>query len=146
MHLHADGDGFTGHGLRDAAVAVEAQSAAAQCATDPHLPIACTDRGRLLGDLAEIRQQQCKRQFGCGIGGRIRMHVGAKQDTMAIAGIHIHMRIDTALRNQFQFGQTLEKIGSNPCSLAKENRRFRLSYPVGKTLRVGLVGDPDGTS
>ena len=56
------------------------------------------------------------------------------------------MRIDTALRNQFQFGQTLEKIGSNPCSLAKENRRFRLSYPVGKTLRVGLVGDPDGTS
>ena len=123
LHLHADGYGVTGNRPRpsrcgrsrrgpECGRAVCARPPFANCLYGPRPPVRGSGGNSPAAVQASVRlrhRRACPHACWSKAG-----HHGDCRHPHPHADRHCHMRIDTALRNQFQFGQTLEKIGSNP--------------------------------
>ena len=69
------------------------------------------------------------------------MHVGAQQDTVGAAGVDVDVRIDAALADQSEPGQSLEQVGLNARAFAEQYQ----GLGVGVTARQRIAGDKDGS-
>ena len=135
--------GIARDGLGDAPISVKAQRLTAQGPSDPKLPLSGFEALRLLRDLPITRHDERQRQFCCGVGRRVAVHVRAEHHTVPGAGRDINMRVDAALADEFQLRKSVQKILGDRCPFPEQNKALGLCHPISKAGRVGFVIGPD---
>src|SRR5712692_7106216 len=129
--LHSERLAVAGNDAADPAIAEDAEGLAPQRCAHADLPAAGLERGHLLRDLAHRRQHQAPGQFRRRMGRGIEMQARGDDHAVPGAGVDVDVRVDAALADQPEPGQSLDQRRADLRALADQHQ----DLGVGEALR-----------